>query len=317
MKSLNTLDAVIKRFQSQTPMRATSLVITIYGDAIEPHGGTVWLGSLIKLLEPIGINERLMRTTIFRLTQDGWLMSDKVGRRSYYSLTDPGRRKFKKAFRRVYSSKSAAWDGSWSLILTQQLSPEQRKQLLDELEWQGFGVLSPGLLGSPRANSAEVNSALSLLELSDKVVLFETSAKEELLTGKPIRMLVRDSWGLPELGARYQDFIDLFRPMWQELNDNKERDQQACFLARILLIHEYRKLVLRDPLLPEELLPGDWEGRAARQLCRNIYRSLTPHAEQWIAEQLETAEGPLPAASASFYQRFDGLKPQTPRLMTT
>ncbi|MDO6749310.1 phenylacetic acid degradation operon negative regulatory protein PaaX, partial [Gilvimarinus sp. 1_MG-2023] len=98
-----------------TPMRATSLVITIYGDAIEPHGGTVWLGSLIKLLEPIGINERLMRTTIFRLTQDGWLMSDKVGRRSYYSLTDPGRRKFKKAFRRVYSSKSAAWDGSWSL----------------------------------------------------------------------------------------------------------------------------------------------------------------------------------------------------------
>ncbi|MDO6806812.1 hypothetical protein Q4595_30420, partial [Wenyingzhuangia sp. 1_MG-2023] len=77
-------------------------VITIYGDAIEPHGGTVWLGSLIKLLEPIGINERLMRTTIFRLTQDGWLMSDKVGRRSYYSLTDPGRRKFKKAFRRVY-----------------------------------------------------------------------------------------------------------------------------------------------------------------------------------------------------------------------
>ena len=59
---------------------ASSLIVTVYGDAIEPHGGAVWLGSLIQLLEPIGINERLIRTSIFRLTKEGWLTAEKVGR---------------------------------------------------------------------------------------------------------------------------------------------------------------------------------------------------------------------------------------------
>ena len=92
MSNLAPLNNLITRFQEQTPIRASSLIITLYGDAIEPHGGTVWLGSLINLLEPIGINERLIRTSIFRLTKEGWLKAEKVGRRSYYSLT--GRLKF-------------------------------------------------------------------------------------------------------------------------------------------------------------------------------------------------------------------------------
>lgn len=57
MSSLAPLNHLITRFQEQTPIRASSLIITLYGDAVEPHGGTVWLGSLIGLLEPFGINE--------------------------------------------------------------------------------------------------------------------------------------------------------------------------------------------------------------------------------------------------------------------
>jgi phenylacetic acid degradation operon negative regulatory protein len=306
MNRLTSLSPLIERFQSQNPIRATSLVITVYGDTIEPHGGTVWLGSLIRLLEPMGINERLMRTTIFRLTQDGWLSSDKVGRRSYYSLTGSGRRQFEQAFRRIYSASQNSWDGSWTLILTQALSADQRKQLLEELQWQGFGSLSPTLLGSPRANLADVHNLLAIQQLTDQAVVFQTVAQQEL-AARPVRLLVRECWNLDELGSRYQAFIELFRPLWQELREKDELDSESCFLARTLLIHEYRKLVLRDPLLPDELLPGDWEGRAARQLCRNIYRLLLQPSEQWLAELLETAEGPLPELSSSFYQRFGGL----------
>ena len=120
-------------------------------------------------------------------------------------------------------------------------------------------------------------------------------------------MLVRECWELDKLGAHYQEFIDLFRPVWQELDEKDNIDAESSFLTRTLLIHEYRKLLLRDPQLPEELLPGDWEGRAARQLCRNIYRKITPAAEQWLGKNLESADGPLPEASQSFYQRFGGL----------
>ncbi|MCM2318589.1 MAG: phenylacetic acid degradation operon negative regulatory protein PaaX, partial [Pseudomonas sp.] len=79
MTSLAPLANLIQRFQEQTPIRASSLIVTVYGDAIEPHGGAVWLGSLIQLLEPMGINQRLIRTSVFRLTKDGWLKADKVG----------------------------------------------------------------------------------------------------------------------------------------------------------------------------------------------------------------------------------------------
>ena len=62
--------------------RAKSLIVTVWGDALAPHGGAVWLSGLIRLMAPFGINERLVRTSVFRLARDGWLASRQAGRRS-------------------------------------------------------------------------------------------------------------------------------------------------------------------------------------------------------------------------------------------
>ena len=75
-------------------------------------------------------------------------------------------------------------------------------------------------------------------------------------------------------------------------------------MARILLIHHYRRVVLRDPLLPAALLPADWPGRAARTLCGEIYRGLLPASEQWLDRHGTNESGPLPEAAASLWQRF-------------
>ncbi|UMX57649.1 hypothetical protein MJ524_13145 [Escherichia coli] len=37
------------------------------------------------------------------------------------------------------------------------------------------------------------------------------------------------------------------------------------FHIQLLLIHFYRRVVLKDPLLPEELLSAHWAGHTARQ----------------------------------------------------
>lgn len=307
MTALAPLDHLITRFQERTPIRASSLIITLYGDAIEPHGGTVWLGSLIKALEPMGINERLIRTSIFRLTKEGWLSADKVGRRSYYSLTGSGRRRFEKAFKRVYSATVPAWDGEWCLVVLSQLSADRRKQVREELEWMGFGAISPTVLASPRCDMTEVNTSLQDMNALEDSIVFETRS-QEVLASRALRLQVRESWGIEELGKHYSQFITLFRPLWQALKEQDSLRPEDCFLARTLLVHEYRRLLLRDPQLPDELLPGDWEGRAARQLCRNIYRLVFAPAEDWLNEVLETADGPLPHAGESFYQRFGGLR---------
>ena len=61
------------------------------------------LGGLIDLLAPLGINERLVRTSVFRLAREGWLKAKPIGRESLYRLTRDGARRFRQAYRRIYS----------------------------------------------------------------------------------------------------------------------------------------------------------------------------------------------------------------------
>src|SRR5258708_6864968 len=93
----------VKRWLKADPPRAKSLIVTVWGDALAPHGGMVWLAGLIRLMAPFGINERLVRTSVFRLAQDGWLAAATHGRMSRYRLTRDGKRRFDDAYRRIYT----------------------------------------------------------------------------------------------------------------------------------------------------------------------------------------------------------------------
>jgi len=90
MKVETACRKLVKEYQSQPTLRAGSLITTVFGDAIAPRGGHVWLGSLIKAMTGFGISERLVRTSVFRLAQDGWLQSEQIGRRSYYPSRSAG-----------------------------------------------------------------------------------------------------------------------------------------------------------------------------------------------------------------------------------
>src|SRR5437867_140293 len=81
MKNLN-IKKWIEEFMVTDPPRSKSVVMTIFGDSIAPHGGAVWLGSLIELLTPFGVSDRLVRTSVFRLAEEGWLEAKREGRRS-------------------------------------------------------------------------------------------------------------------------------------------------------------------------------------------------------------------------------------------
>lgn len=307
MPAKNQLDLLIYNFQNKRPLRTGSLIITLYGDAVVPRGGTVWLGSIMKLLEPMGVSERLVRTSIFRLTKDSWIQAEKVGRRSYYSLTGPGLRRFEQAFKQVYNTNSEQWVGSWCLVFLSQLENTKRRTIKEELEWMGFGCLAPNVMAHPRLERAEILPLLQEHEALEDTIVMQ-SEPQELLTSRALRLQVKESWNLELLAKSYAKFINQFRPLWQELTLENSLTPEECLVARTLLIHEYRKVLLRDPQLPDELLPGDWEGRSARQLCRNIYRIIYEGAELWLDNNLENASGPLPSPNTSFFQRFGGLK---------
>jgi len=304
----------IEDFLEQRPTRANSLIITVYGDFIAAHGGTVWLGSFIRLVEPLGLNERMVRTSVYRLSREKWLVSEQLGRRSHYSLTTSGKRRFEHAYRRIYFAPQDTWAGEWQLVLIpSSLSGAQRDALRKELAWAGYGALASGILAHPSADADALLDILQEAGAHDKVVAMK-AANISALTSKPMLELVHECWNLDALAARYHDFIELFRPLLRTMRSVNKLDPEQCFLVQTLLMHDFRRTLLHDPQLPSQLLPANWSGGIARELCRDLYTITFPLAQQHLMSVCETLNGPLPAAAPYFYERFGGLPaPPAPR----
>lgn len=282
---------------------STSLIVTVFGDSILPHGGTVWLGSLIHIMAMFGLNDRGVRTAVFRLAKDGWLAPTQIGRRSYYALTESARLRFQAAHRAIYAAAPRQWDGTWTAVLTGLLATDARDRLRDELRWQGFGQVLPGLLVHPAPDEPALRQTLHDARAAVPVM---SATGKEWGQRDTIGQIVQRAWNLDELAGRYDTFLTNFRPFLSQTGDATDA---ACLVLRTLLIHEYRRILLRDPLLPDELLPPHWPGSAARLLCRNLYRLLQDGAERCLLANVETADGALPDADHRYYERFGGLVP--------
>lgn len=305
MKVATACRRLINEYSSRPTLRSGSLITTVFGDAIAPRGGKVWLGSLIDVMSNFGIGDRLVRTSVFRLARDGWLQSEQIGRRSYYSLTDEGRERFDQATHRIYGAPTTNWDGQWCLLLLSGLDTTEKEAVRKECGWLGFGPMSANVLAHPTPNLADLDITVQRLGVvDDLVVLNGQTVRNE----SGMRRLAHGSWNLAGLDERYGAFVKMFRPLMRSMRSDTQVDNKTAFLVRTLLIQEYRKVLLRDPMLPEELLPSNWQGAAAYQLCRNLYRALHMAADRYLTETMETTDGPLPPPSAGFLARFGGLQ---------
>jgi phenylacetic acid degradation operon negative regulatory protein len=295
---------LVNEFRARPTLRSGSLITTVFGDAIAPRGGTVWLGSLIRVLANFGVSERLVRTSVFRLVKDGWLQSAQIGRRSYYSLTEQGRERFEQATHRIYGAPSDHWDGEWCLLLLSMLNTESKDSVRKECGWLGFGPMSANVLAHPSPDFAELDVTIRRLGVAESLVVM---SGKTIKSETAMRELTRSCWNLDDIDARYKEFVERFRPLIKALSGSSQLTEKSAFIVRTLLIQEYRKVLLRDPWLPAELLPANWHGTAAYQLCRNLYRIVYAPADAYLNDTIETADGPLPPPVASFMQRFGGL----------
>ena len=305
MKLESACRNLVEGFSSRPTLRSGSLITTVFGDAIAPRGGNVWLGSLIAVMADFGISERLVRTSVFRLTRDGWLQSEQVGRRSYYSLTEEGRARFEQATHRIYSVPAGIWDGHWCLLLLSGLNTASKEVARKELGWLGFAQLSANVLAHPAPDLADLDFAIKRIGVADQLVVLEG----QTIRNEPgMRNLAHSGWNLSEINKRYGDFLAMFRPVMKAISTAEQIEEKQAFMVRTLLIQEYRKVLLRDPQLPRELLPSDWKGTASYQLCRNLYQATHHEADQYLGVEIETIDGPLPPSGTAFWARFGGLR---------
>ncbi|WP_373989028.1 PaaX family transcriptional regulator C-terminal domain-containing protein [Duganella sp. BuS-21] len=336
----------IAGFLASDPPRSKSLVVTIFGDAIVPHGGMVWLGSLIELLAPFGVNDRLLRTSVFRLAQEGWLGAQRDGRRSAYAITPDAMARFVHAYRRIYAPPNVHWDGSWTLVLNGDgaLNAAERAAVRKELLWEGYSVIAPGIMGHPAADGPALDELLKRLGVAGKLFVVQGKSMRQV-SARPLSDLVAEGWNVAGVAEGYTRFIAQFEPLLAALRATAAQattsaaesaaepaaesaaepaegpaldadgvdgcDQplsaQQAFVVRTLLIHAYRRVQLHDPQLPVELLPTPWPGALAYALARQIYLAVYAAAENHIELALRREDAAAPLAEAAFFDRFGGL----------
>ena len=299
----------IARQLRQDPPRAKSLVMTVFGDAIAPRGGAVWLGSLITLLAPLGISERAVRTSVFRLVEEGWLEANRSGRRSQYRLSAQGEKRFLRAHQRVYAPPSPDWTGQWTLVLLglglgpDQITAAQKSALKKELLWEGFTALNTGLFAYPGDKAESITDILGRTQTHNKVTLL-SAADQTVAGGLPLAKLAPSHWPLKEISQSYGRFIRRFEPLLTPIDALSETEPEPAFAVRTLLIHAYRRVQLHDPQLPKALLGESWPGEEAYSLCRSIYQQLLPASDQYVTETLQQEQSSVRGVRAEFRQRF-------------
>jgi phenylacetic acid degradation operon negative regulatory protein len=93
---------------------ARNLLVTVFGDALLPLGAgtTASVAVLTELLGDFGVSERLVRTSLTRLVNDGLLAVESEGRRSSYGVAPDAHDLFRQADERIYRGAGPDWDGS-------------------------------------------------------------------------------------------------------------------------------------------------------------------------------------------------------------
>ncbi|MGH3586145.1 MAG: PaaX family transcriptional regulator C-terminal domain-containing protein, partial [Pseudonocardia sp.] len=93
------------------------------------------------------------------------------------------------------------------------------------------------------------------------------------------------AWDLTRLDRDYVALLADYRPRLAGFRDGLPgRD---ALVARMQLVHDYRRFPFRDPDLPPELLPQGWSGRAAHGVFLEAHGLLRAPAEAFVGEVLD------------------------------
>jgi phenylacetic acid degradation operon negative regulatory protein len=247
-KANNCIQERLDSFRQTTRVKAGSLITSVFGDAILPRGGQIWLGGLINLLQPLNLNERLVRTTVFRLVKDEWLTTQTHGRRTDYKLSASGWRRFEEASRQIYAATAAPWDQRWRLVmLVSEIPPRERERLRRAFYWQGFGELNANCFVHPSADLTTAFDALGvdgMAHLLPKLMPL-VAVNPKLDQSANDAEIVRSAWDLEHLANDYIEFVERYKAILDALRKapNSSVDEENAFLTRTLLIHDFRRLL--------------------------------------------------------------------------
>ena len=211
--------------------RVWSFIVTIFGDLAREDNRYISSRTLNRLTAQIGVKPEAIRVALHRLRKEDWLESAKFGRESHYRLTDNGRNLSREAAPRIYGAASGQ-----ALMLAlydpSQIAPEGLRIA------SGISLVTSKYEG---AMNLAVTDPLPTW-MVDRLVAFDVLRAAR------------------NLHARLTDF-----------STGSGLSELDHAVLRLSLVHEWRRIILRVPDVPDHIL-GD--GIALRDLRQSVQHLL-------------------------------------------
>lgn len=202
------------------------------------------LNNLTRLL---GIRPEAMRVALHRLRKDGWIESQRDGRTSTYQLTEWGRAQSAEASPRIYAATPTKRD-AWLVHFDPAMPIENAKRV---------GVaITPGMfVCAYPPNSPQV---------------FETKINDSAGIPAWLRAKICD----PVTCAQSQKLATKLAGLRDAMRDADDLTDLQIAAIRILIVHTWRRIILKAPELPDAIFPTEWAGPECRLLVGDLLQKL-------------------------------------------
>lgn len=244
----------------------------------------VYSGSVIDLLQRVGVSEDATRSTLTRMVKRNLLYRHRRGRKMYFSITERAAQVLEDGYRRIWETGAVNrdWTGDWTVVTFSMPNDwrSERHDLRSELTWKGFGLLQHAVWIAP--GDIEVADFVGRLGLTQYVTVMIARAKEPTESAH----MVRKAFDIQEIAGRYHEFL-------QRWDTEQPLPECPDDLARQLLLHtDWLQLVRQDPHLPAQHLPAEWPAIRAEKLFRSLairYGRATRRLADEVLDQIRLA----------------------------
>ncbi len=294
--------AVVERTTVAIPTRV--LVLGMAND-----DGTILADELQPVADACGLSADQVRSCLRRLVAEGLFVRRGAGRTSAFVATERGMAVLGQVLERTrlaYGQDAAGrgWDRQWRLVAFAVPETERaaRDAFRDRLVQLGGAAIQGGLYVSPHPWHKDVVGEAERLGLASSVSI-ATTDDLDLAGERDPRRLAAQLWPIDAIADGYRRFNERYRDLPARLVDMRARHQHlpdSEFLpAALAMTVAYDECAGRDPLLPPELLPRPWPGRASRELLissRRLALALRrgqgrPALFRWFDDAVETMSG--------------------------
>lgn len=271
------------------PAQPRALIVTVYGLYARDRGGWLPVSGLVRLLAGLGVEEPAVRSAISRLKRRGLLVPARHDGAAGYALSPSAMEILDEGDSRIFAPPTATLADGWLLAAFSVPESERarRHTLRVTLTALGFGTVAPGVWVAPAHRADLTRNALRRRGLDPYVHLF----RADYLGFGDVQRLAGRWWDLTTVGRYYADFVADWAPVLEAWRDTRPDADAAAHRDWVLALTAWRRLPYLDPVLPAELLPADWPGKAAVDVFHALAERLSEPAARHVDAVLQPAGG--------------------------